>query len=672
MLALRELYDGKSVESRALVTAYNPEYGIVWQDSVTLPCSVPLSWIVSEYEVQSATASEDIEVGKLPGELIGHRFFRWDGNVRLVVNNPAKFPFWYTICMGDKTIAKGYATELDFARKDNGRKGYSMQIAYLQGENARTIRGELPFTEKNITMEVKTAATVYPGQSAKVEVAVKDRKGRPVKNADVTAYAFTSKFEALPPEVTIYGKSASGKAITPKNYEADEDFLYNTRSRMDWPLWRQRMGLDSIEYYKFLYPEPFYAYTEEVPGRLTQLSPYVVVDGEVQGIHVLWIDEQPHYFKQAQQLTPYSFPIWPGLHTLRLRTYDREVTVENVYAGEGLKTIVSVDGGRSAVQPWEASGDNHPVRISVREYGRKEKGMLTQRETALLTRHMITVDKTFGKATLLTGQPDRQSSYTVETELPGIINAGGVCYYLNGMQKQARRYRRYRPQAEAADPGRAVPLPGIHHRGHTGRYALFGYTCGQQFRDRGRLPLRHSEQLPETAELGAEPDPEAARTVHAGGLLRAGRAYGRSDPRHIQAAARRHGRKRIGADLGRPADLAHGQLPPATVHRQAGGRHKGTADHGVPAIDGQVPRQQALLRHDDRNRQAAGGEPPRRPHLQGYDPLFGHHKAAEGRHQLPADGFARKGAGRRPQPRAVRETGKNVARIAPRGTAGRL
>ena len=217
MLALRELYDGKSVESRALVTAYNPEYGIVWQDSVTLPCSVPLSWIVSEYEVQSATASEDIEVGKLPGELIGHRFFRWDGNVRLVVNNPAKFPFWYTICMGDKTIAKGYATGISTSRaRTTAARAIPMQIAYLQGENARTIRGELPFTEKNITMEVKTAATVYPGQSAKVEVAVKDRKGRPVKNADVTAYAFTSKFEALPPEVTIYGKSASGKAITPK------------------------------------------------------------------------------------------------------------------------------------------------------------------------------------------------------------------------------------------------------------------------------------------------------------------------------------------------------------------------------------------------------------------------------------------------------------------------
>lgn len=120
--------------------------------------------------------------------------------------------------------------------------------------------------------------------------------------------------------------------------------------------------------------------------------------------------------------------------------------------------------------------------------------MLTQRETALLTRHMITVDNTFGKATLLTGQPDRQSSYSVETELPGIINAGGVCYYLNGTQKQTRRYRRYRPQAEAAILGRAVPLPGIHHRGHTGRHALFGHTCGQQFQNRGgyRYDIRNN------------------------------------------------------------------------------------------------------------------------------------------------------------------------------------
>lgn len=461
MLTLRELADGQSVASRALLTAYNPEYGIVSQDSVSLPCTIPMSWIVGEYEVKSATASAEIPVEELPGHLIGYRFFRKDGNVRLTVDNPAGFPFWYTVRQGNRTIGKGYATGLDFSHKDNGRKGYSMQLAYLQGENARTIRDDLPYTEKNISMEVKTPATVYPGQTAKVEVAVKDRKGRPVKNADVTAYAFTSKFTDRLPAVPVYGKSASGKEIVPKNYEADEDFLYNSRTALDWQLWRRRMGLDSIEYYKFLYPEPFYSYTEAAPDRLTQISPYVVIDGEVQGIHILWIDEQPHYFSQAQQLTPYSFPVWPGLHSLRLRTYDREITVDNVYAGEGQKTIVSVDGTRTAPQTIQAPKGNRPVRISVHEYDKKEKGLLSDRETALLRRHMISVENTFGKVSLPAAQSDGQPYYTTETELPGIINAGGVYYYLNGTGQQARRYRRDRPQPQTGILAGPFPYRGF-------------------------------------------------------------------------------------------------------------------------------------------------------------------------------------------------------------------
>lgn len=461
MLTLRELADGQSVASRALITAYNPEYEIVSQDSVSLPCTVPMSWIVSKYEVESAAASADIFVEELPGELVGHSFFRKDGNIRLKVDNPAGFPFWYTVRRGNRTIGKGYATELDFSRRDNGRKGYSMQLAYLHGESARTIRGDLPHTEKNISMEVKTPAKVYPGQTAKVEVAVKDRKGRPVKNADVTAYAFTSKFADRGPAVPIYGRSAPGKAIVPKNYEADEDFLYNSRTALDWQLWRQRMGLDSIEYYKFLYPEPFYSYAEAAPDKLTQLSPYVVIDGQVQGVHVVWIDEQPHYFNQAQQLTPYSFPVWPGFHTLRLRTYDREITVDNVYAGEGQQTIVSVDGTRTPAQTVQAPAYSRPVRISVHEYGKKEKGLLTEREMALLRRHMICVENTFGKISLSGAEPDETPYYTTETELPGIINAGGAYYYLNGTERQARRYRWDRPQPQKSILAGPFPYRGF-------------------------------------------------------------------------------------------------------------------------------------------------------------------------------------------------------------------
>lgn len=463
MLTLRELADGRSVETPALLTAYNSEYDIVSQDSVTLPCTLPLSWIVSEYEVKTAAASEDIHVESLPGELLGYRFFRENGNVRLTVDNPAKFPFWYTIRRGGKTIEKGYTAQLDFSRRDRGKKGYAMQLSYLQGENAQTMQEGLPYTEKNLSMEVSTATSVYPGQTAEVEVAVKDRRGRPVKNADVTAYAFTSKFGSYAPPVTIFGKSTAGRAIIPANYDADEDFFRN-RIPMDWQLWRQRMGLDSIEYYKFLYPEPFYSYSEQAPGRLTQLSPYVVIDGEVQGVHILWIDEQPHYFSQAEQLNAYSFPVWPGIHSLRMRTYDREVTVDNVFVGEGTKTIISVDGKQEGeTRILRAPAYDRPVRISVAESGKKEKGRLTEWEASVLKKHLITVDDTFGSVTLLTTKHTGRPYATQGAPLPGILQAGGIYYYLNHAERQ-QRYD-YRGFPRAGRPILAGPFP---YRGFAG------------------------------------------------------------------------------------------------------------------------------------------------------------------------------------------------------------
>ena len=462
MLTLRELADGRSVETKALLTVYNSEYEILSCDSVTLPCTLPLSWMAYEYEVKTATASEEISVEELPGEALGYRFFRQDGNVRLAVENPAGFPFWYTIRKGGKTIGKGYATQLDFTRRDSGKKGYTMQLSYLQGETAKTLQDGLPYTEQNITMDVSTATTVYPGQTAEIGVTVKDRKGRPVKNADVTAYAITSKFRSYAPAVKVFGKSATGKAIRPANYEADEDY-YSSRNTMDWKLWRERMGLDTVEYYKFLYPEPFYTYSEQAPGRLTQIAPYVIIDGEVQGVHILWIDEQPHYFSQAQQMDVYSFPVWPGFHSLRMRTYDREVRADNVFIGEGMKTIISVDGESGDTQVVHEPAYDRPVRIRVKGYGKKEKGQLTEPEMASLENHMITVDDTFGTANLLSSKRTYSPYNTQGTSLPGIIKAGGICYYLNHTEPQQRYDYRGRPVTRS--PILAGPFP---YRGFAG------------------------------------------------------------------------------------------------------------------------------------------------------------------------------------------------------------
>ncbi|MEA4916323.1 carboxypeptidase-like regulatory domain-containing protein [Proteiniphilum sp.] len=432
-LTIREMVEGTSRPVQASLIAYNSEGEISFSDSVQLPYSLPLQWIADHYEVTTATSSGIFFVKDIKENILEYRFFREAGNIRLVADNPAGYPFWYTIRKGKEIIKKGYTSNLDYSYKDKGKQGYTMQLAYLLGEEAKTVTGSLPYEEKNISMEVNTPTMVYPGQTAKVELLVRDKKGRPVKNADITAYAYTSKFNMHSPNVAIFGKSVSGKRFDNRHYDLSEAGPYNAKSPMDWSIWKERMGLDSIEYYKFLYPSICYEYSEEVPDRVTQIAPYVVIDGNPQGVHILWIDDQPHYFYRAQQLDVYSFPVAPGYHTLKFRTYGRNITVENVYVREGMKTILSVNAEKSAVllNSGDKVGD-HPLQITVKNLNRKNRGRLSEWEMAQLEEHMITVDNNVGTVSL----PNDNPIY-----IPAVFHAGRVYYLLNSAVDRRYEYR---------------------------------------------------------------------------------------------------------------------------------------------------------------------------------------------------------------------------------------
>lgn len=56
---------------------------------------------------------------------------------------------------------------------------------------------------------------------------------------------------------------------------------------MTWKRWAGAIALDTVEYYKFLYPETYYVYKEKSSTGKTQISPFVVINGEVQGVHML-------------------------------------------------------------------------------------------------------------------------------------------------------------------------------------------------------------------------------------------------------------------------------------------------------------------------------------------------------------------------------------------------
>lgn len=426
MLTIRELYLGKSQPAMAeiIICGENDEY--IYQDSVMLPHTLAVPWHAADVTVESKKTKDYYFPDDARDEQLGYKFYRNNDSICLKVDNPAGIPFWYTVRKMKKEIAGGYTTQLNYAIKDTGENGYSMQLSYFFGGESKSIQGALPFARKNITMDVTTPTTVYPGQKANVQISVTDKKGNPVKDADITAYSFTSKFNNYSmPNVLIGGKTRYANQFRNAYYNMDEDLYYNGKSNLTWKRWADAMALDTVEYYKFLYPETYYAHKEKTSNGNTLISPFVVINGEVQGVHLLWIDERLYYANQAEHLNVYSFEIKPGKHNLRFRTHDREVSVHNLYLEEGQKYIFSFN----AEKPYTMV--HKPVQIpfllTSRLLDKKERGYLSEKEEYELRSQLVTVDNNFGEIQL--PNIDRR------VEVPGYINTGNTLYYLNHISR---------------------------------------------------------------------------------------------------------------------------------------------------------------------------------------------------------------------------------------------
>ena len=429
MLTINELHKGKPQETMALITIEGENDELISTDSVSLPHTIPVPWFAACVTVKTKNtydyffADED----EITQDQISALFYRHNDSLYLRVDNPADIPFWYTIRRKNKEIARGYTTQLDYAIKDKGNNGYNMHLTYIMGEETKVIKYELPLIQKNISMNVSTPTIVYPGQKADVLVSVTDKKGKPVDNVDITAYSYTTKFQKNSmPNIPIHGKTRYAKQFKTIDYEADEEYIINRKSTMNWNHWNHTMTLDTIEYYKFLYPDTAYFYTEPTANRSTLLSPYIVIDGALQGVHMLWIDNRLYYTNKAEQLGVYTFEVEPDYHHLKFRTHNREIIVSNVFIKRGMKNIISfnADGAHIGVNPDDKGST---FIVASRLLDKSMQGELTEEEVDLLSKDLITVDNNFGRIEL--------PNISQAIDIPAYISTGRIVYYLNHASK---------------------------------------------------------------------------------------------------------------------------------------------------------------------------------------------------------------------------------------------
>ncbi|SMC49100.1 alpha-2-macroglobulin family protein [Pedobacter africanus] len=384
---------GNSVRQKASVSLSFPNSDEEEVLKVELPAAIKMNYSASGYYVKTNDGYDDyIFMEDLKPEIKVDAVQGKD-SLQVLVNNQHKIPFWYTIFSGNKVFLRGYGTRLDTTIRHTSAKAAHVKLNYSWGEKELDTETSAFYRPGILNVKLLSPDLVYPGQTVNMQVKVTDANDLPVASTDVTAYAYTSKFKnGYSPGIPYFGKPFFARKISP-GFEAEDIDLQGEMS-LTWERWGKALNLDTIEYYRFTQTKDLYAIQEEGPDTaLAVVAPFVVKNGAITPAHIVYIDDVPVYFSQANQLQRYAFRLSPGKHNIQMRTSGYLVSLDDYEFAKGKKTILSVN----------ADLQNTKARVS------KLTPLLSAEESAFLTKYMIRIENNFnGDKAILTPVNERR------------------------------------------------------------------------------------------------------------------------------------------------------------------------------------------------------------------------------------------------------------------------
>ncbi|PWJ40161.1 carboxypeptidase-like regulatory domain-containing protein [Sediminitomix flava] len=263
-------------------------------------------------------------------------------SISIQIQNPREIPFSYHIYKVNQLIDKGYGTTLEFKQKESSKANYFISASFIWAGKVENKMYSVDVNDRILNLNVEQPNIIFPGQETEIEVSVTDYKGEPVENVDLTAYGLTQKFKYTAPQVPTFAKQRKQKKVI--NSFRKEDLNTHFKAPINYTKWQSNHSLDSIAYYQFTFPQDsIYRFEYETSDSKTQFAPFVVKDGKFKNIYIIYVDETPIYFSWATVKSPYSFSIKPGKHQIKLRTSEREITLDSVDFKKGKKLILSLD-----------------------------------------------------------------------------------------------------------------------------------------------------------------------------------------------------------------------------------------------------------------------------------------------------------------------------------------
>lgn len=386
---LIDFADGRKRAANYKISAINASGDTLETQKLRFPAAIKVNPYAEMYEVEGDTLFDWFDMSEVqPGIQVQAK--RTADSLFVQVSNPRKIPFWFTVLQGTRIVDRGRAMELDYRRPFGGKQKTTFRYSYIWADEASERSVDVNFADKQLYLDISQPLSLSPGEKAEIAVKVTDAKGKAVQDADLTAYGFTSKFNYSGPLVPYLGKQAAPSRKRPE-LEGCEG-LSTQSVPLDWTRWGASLGLDSIAYFQFTHPVGQYRHREPSLDGLTQIAPFVVEKGKIVPVEVLYINERPVYFSQAQQMQRYAFLVDPGAVKIQFRLKDRLVSVNEPSVAKGEKLVVSYNLDTL-------------LNKSIRVTEAPEK--LSDYEASLLSKYMISVSDTYSPRYATISQPDK-------------------------------------------------------------------------------------------------------------------------------------------------------------------------------------------------------------------------------------------------------------------------
>ena len=297
-----------------------------------------------------------------------------------VVNKHSK-PYYYAIYEGNKIIVSDYLdcqdstyhyvdNTLDVTNKQMTWRipSHKSQIYTLRIANNEYIDSrEIVHHNTDLRIDVEQTNALLPGAESTIRLRVTDNYGRPVPNADVTAFSHTSKFGNVVPLPSHW--AYTGKKIESLNWLYFSNYKLQLKSHLIKEealksLYKTNM---SAYYALLMLPNtnsPYVYYQKLEKNMPSQIAPFVVKDGELIPIEVLYIDSKPVYIGWSTNLLSYSFEVEKGKHNITIRTADAQYTMNNVSVPANSKfwiSVAAIDSDSKGISYTNKSGFSYQV-----------------------------------------------------------------------------------------------------------------------------------------------------------------------------------------------------------------------------------------------------------------------------------------------------------------------